>query len=157
MLALTLAFLLAALDQWTKLVVRSRFGLGECRVIVPGFFHLTYVRNTGAAWGMFGGQNNLLVLLSVAMLGAVFFFRRSLLTDSLAHRIALGCLVGGIVGNLLDRVRLDYVVDFLDFHLIGRHFPAFNLADAAICTGLGLYLLTSFRPTREAPSVSPDA
>ena len=156
MLALGLAIIIAVADQWTKLAIRTQFRLGESRGIIPGFFHLTYVRNTGAAWGLLGGYNNLLVVLSAVMLGVLLLFRRSFLSDSIAHRIALGLLVGGILGNLLDRVRLEYVVDFLDFHLRGYHFPAFNVADAAICVGIGLYLLTSNRPmspgqTQSAP------
>lgn len=145
MLALILAVILAMLDQWVKFAIRIHFALGECQVVIPGFFRLTYVRNTGAAWGLFGGHNNLLVLLSLVMLGALLVFRRSFLTHSLAHRIALGCLIGGIIGNLMDRLRLGYVVDYLDFQFGRYPFPAFNIADAAICIGTGIYLLTSIR------------
>jgi signal peptidase II len=150
MLVLTLAFAVAALDQWTKQMVRDHLAYGELRALIPGFFNLTYLRNTGAAWGLFGGQNIGLVLLSIVMLLAIIRFRRSFLTDSLSHRAAFGCMIGGIVGNLLDRVRLGYVVDFLDFHWGARHFPAFNVADSAICIGVGIYIATSFIADRAA-------
>jgi len=150
MLVLLLAFAVTAADQWTKQLVRDGFAYGEIRPVLAGFFNLTYIRNTGAAWGLFGGRNNGLVLLSVLMLGALVAFRRSFLANCLSHRIALGCMVGGIVGNLMDRVRLGYVVDFLDFHWGARHFPAFNVADSAICIGVGIYILTSFVAERAA-------
>ncbi len=142
--ALCLSFLIVALDQLSKWLVRIEFPLGHSIPIVPGCFNLTYVRNTGAAWGMMGGLNGWLAVLSIVMLIVIVVFRRSFLSDVPVHRVALGCMVGGIVGNLLDRVRLDYVVDFLDFHAGVHHFPAFNVADSAICVGVGLYVASSF-------------
>ena len=144
MLALLLSSFIVAADQFTKFLVRNDFYPGDSLPVWPGLFHLTYVRNTGAAWGMLGGLNGWLAGLSVVMLLALVIFRRSLLSDTLAHRLALGLMIGGIVGNLMDRLRLSYVVDFLDFFWHGHHFPAFNVADASICVGVGLYVLTSF-------------
>lgn len=143
MLALVVAVLVAVADQWTKEIVRQEFALSQPRAVVEGLFDLTYLRNTGAAWGMFGGQNTGLIVLSVVMLAVMVLFRRSFLSDTLSHRLALGLLVGGIVGNLLDRVRLGYVTDFLDFHWRGHHWPTFNLADSAICVGVGVYILST--------------
>jgi signal peptidase II len=148
MLVLLLSVAVVILDQVTKHLITLRFYLGESIPVVPGFFDLAYVRNTGAAWGMLGGFNGLLVALSLAVLVVLIFFRRSFLTDSLIHRLALGLMLGGIVGNLLDRVRLQYVVDFLDFHWQMHHFPAFNVADSAICVGVGLYMISAFFPVK---------
>ncbi|MBN1268855.1 MAG: signal peptidase II [Kiritimatiellae bacterium] len=150
MLALIIAILVTVLDQVTKYSVRMEFALGESVVVIPGFFDLTYLRNTGAAWGMLGGQNALLTVLSVVMLAAMVLFRRAFLSDTLEHRIALGLMVGGIIGNLLDRMRLGWVTDFLDFHIAGHHWPAFNVADAAICVGVGLYVISSWWMARHA-------
>jgi signal peptidase II len=150
MLVLVLTFTVAVLDQATKYLVRLNFFPGEVTPIVPGFFNLAFVRNTGAAWGMFGGLNGWLALLSVVMLIAIVVFRRSFLADVLAHKIAMGLMIGGITGNLVDRLRLQYVVDFLDFHWRLHHFPAFNVADASICVGVGLYILSSFLPALRA-------
>lgn len=143
MLPLLVALAVAVADQLTKQVVRWSFAFGESRPVVEGAFSLTYVRNTGAAWGLFGGQNYGLVVLSVLILALLVAFRRSFLSNTWEHRLALGLLIGGVVGNLLDRLRLGWVTDFLDFHWHGHHFPAFNLADSAICIGLFLYILSS--------------
>jgi signal peptidase II len=153
MTVLLLSMTLTFLDQATKRLVTERFYLGESLPVLPGFFNLTYVRNTGAAWGLFGGFSAGLALVSAVVLVALVVYRRAFLTDSLAHRLALGLMIAGIVGNLLDRVRLGYVVDFLDFHRGGSHFPAFNVADSCICVGVGIYLLTSIGATlRKTPA-----
>lgn len=144
MLVLFISIAVTVLDQVTKDWVTGRFAPGEGVPVIPGFFQLVYVRNTGAAWGMFGGLTGWLAVFSILMLVTIVLFRRSFLDDTLAHRIALGCMVGGIVGNLIDRLRLQYVVDFLDFHAGVHHFPAFNVADSAICVGVGLYMVTAF-------------
>ena len=160
MMPLLVTLLITAADQVVKEWVRLQYGLGESTVVVPGFFSLTYVRNTGAAWGMFGGQTVGLAILSVVTLAALILFRRQLLDGTWPHRLALGLLAGGILGNLLDRVRIGYVTDYLDFYLGASHWPAFNIADAAICTGVGIYMLTSWRsgkpvPAAPAPVASP--
>lgn len=150
MLALIIAISITVLDQATKYVVRLELPLGVPVPVIPGFFDLTYLRNTGAAWGLLGGQNWLLTVVSLLMLALMLCFRRSFLSDTPTHRVALGLMVGGIVGNVLDRVRLGWVTDFLDFHVAGRHWPAFNVADAAICMGVGLYILTCWWSARRA-------
>jgi signal peptidase II len=148
MLVLLLSVAIVILDQVTKHLITLKFFLGESIPVIPGFFDLAYVRNTGAAWGMLGGFNGLLVALSLAVLVVLIFFRRSFLTDSLIHRLALGLMLGGIVGNLLDRIRFQYVVDFLDFHWQTHHFPAFNVADSAICVGVALYMISAVFPAK---------
>ena len=141
MTPLLVALAVVLLDQATKEWVRGAFSLHESIPVIPGFFHLTYIRNTGAAWGMFSGQNLTLSLLAFAMLLVLVFFRRKIMPPGRLHRIALGLLCGGIVGNLFDRLRLDYVVDFLDFFVRDWHWPAFNIADSAICIGVAIYML----------------
>jgi len=145
MVALIVSFVIAILDQVSKYLVSWQFYPGEPLPIIRGFFNLTYVRNTGAAWGIFGGWNAWLAVLSLVILAALVVFRRSFLVDCLSHRLALGLMIGGIVGNLFDRVRLGYVVDFLDFRFGSYPFPAFNVADSAICIGVAIYALSSLR------------
>lgn len=154
MVPLLVALYVVLLDQASKEWIRDAFALHESVELVPGFFHLTYIRNTGAAWGMFSGQNLTLSLLAVVMLVALVLFRRKLLPPGLLHRVALGLLCGGIVGNLFDRLRLDYVTDYLDFFWHEWHFPAFNIADSAICIGVGIYILGTLlaRPPASTPS-----
>ena len=150
MLVLLLALGIAVVDQVTKQLVRMSFYVGESRPVLEGFFDLTYVRNTGAAWGILGGQNASLTILSIVMLVLVVVLRRSFLSDTWVHRLALGLMLGGILGNLVDRLKLGYVTDFLDFYWRGHHWPAFNVADAAICTGVFIYILSSFRVQTQA-------
>lgn len=140
MLVLLLSFAVALLDQVTKHLVRSRIHLGERVPVISGFFDLRYVRNTGAAWGILAGSNHWLIGLSIVMLAVIVFFRRHFMSDDLVSRASIGLILGGIVGNLLDRVRLSYVVDFLDVYWRGHHFPAFNVADSAICVGVFVYV-----------------
>ena len=144
MQVLLLSIAIVLLDQITKCLVIAKFHLSDSFEVIPGLLSLTYVRNMGAAWGMLGGWNSVLVALSAIVLVLLVFFRRSFLTDSLIHRISLGLMLGGIAGNLFDRIRYPYVVDFLDFYWKSHHFPAFNVADSAICVGVGLYILSSF-------------
>ena len=141
MTPLLVAICVVLLDQASKEWVRGAFSLHESIPVLPGFFNLTYVRNTGAAWGMFSGQNVALSALALVMLAALVVFRRKILPPGRVHRVALGLLCGGIVGNLFDRLRLDYVVDFLDVYWRVHHFPAFNVADSAICIAVGIYVL----------------
>jgi len=151
MWVLLLSLVIVVLDQVTKVLVTCRFEVSESLPVIPGIFDLVYVRNPGAAWGMLGGFHALLIGLSLVVLVVLVVFRRSFMADCAIHRAALGLMIGGIVGNLLDRIRLQYVVDFLDFHWNVHHFPAFNVADSAICVGVGLYILSSFFPALTRP------
>ena len=161
MTPLLVALCVVLLDQASKEWVRGAFSLHESVPVIPGFFHLTYIRNTGAAWGMFSGQNIALSALALVMLAVLVVFRRKILPPGRVHRVALGLLCGGIAGNLFDRLRLDYVVDFLDFFVRTSHFPAFNVADSAICVGVGIYvlgtLLAKAPEAIPAPGQSPEA
>ena len=141
MTPLLVALCVVLLDQASKEWVRGAFSLHESVPVIPGFFHLTYIRNTGAAWGMFSGQNIALSALALVMLAVLVVFRRKILPPGRVHRVALGLLCGGIAGNLFDRLRLDYVTDFLDFYYRDWHFPAFNVADSAICIAVAIYIL----------------
>jgi signal peptidase II len=144
MLAPGIAVLIFLTDQFTKFLIQKHFVLHEILTIVPGFFDLRYIRNTGAAWGRFEGGYLWLSVLSVVMLVLIVVFRKSIMGERLIERVCLGLICGGIAGNLIDRVRLHYVVDFLDFHWHVHHFPAFNVADSAICVGVFLYAVSQY-------------
>jgi len=144
-----------ALDQATKGLVRHGFAHeGDGCVLIPGLLDLRYVRNTGAAWGMLAGFQWFLVLFALAMLALLIRYRRTLLGESPLRWLVLGLLAGGIVGNLIDRALFRYVTDFIDCHWDASHFPAFNVADASICTGVGLYLLLSWLAERRRKPVA---
>jgi signal peptidase II len=142
MLTLCLSFFIALLDQVTKHIIKTSFNPGEHISVVAGFFDVVYIQNPGAAWGMLSGFNGWLILISVAMVIALIVFRRHFITDSPVHRIVMGLMIGGVIGNLVDRVKWGRVVDFLDFHWNVHHFPAFNVADSSICIGVGLYIIS---------------
>lgn len=142
MLPLLLAIGVTLLDQASKYLIRQHFYLYEASPLIPGLFDLRYIQNTGAAWGLFAGGHYWLAALSLAVLAALVFFRHSFFGHRRTDHVAFGLMMGGIAGNFIDRVRLNYVVDFLDFHWGVYHFPAFNVADAAICSGVGFYMLS---------------
>ena len=147
-----LAFAVLLLDQFTKwLILRSSILEGDERVIIPGFFNLAYRVNTGAAWSMFTGNNAILAMVALAALIALYLSRRHFSADRIRGQIAFGLIFGGIIGNLTDRLLRGAVVDFLHFYLDRRgtydslDFPAFNVADSAICTGVALIFLINWR------------
>lgn len=148
-LAVLVGVWVAGLDQMTKEWIRAAVPLHETLPVWAGWFDVTYVKNTGAAWGMFSNHNALLALLAVTMLGLLVGFRGRLLPKGRGGDVILGLLGGGIVGNLLDRLRLDYVTDYLDFYVGRWHWPAFNIADAAICAGVGFFLVLSWLGRKE--------
>lgn len=148
MLAVLIIVGIVCADQITKLAIITHFGLGHNLPVIAGLFDLRYVRNTGAAWGIFAGHNAPLIILSVIMLTVIFVYRKQFLYDTIIHRVAGGLMAGGIIGNLIDRVKMGYVIDFLDFYAGARHFPAFNIADSAICVGVALYILSQVLEAR---------
>ena len=155
MLAICLAFAIVFLDQLTKHAVTQHLAIGMPKQVVRGYFDLTYIENTGAAFGVFRNQNTWLIIVSAAMLIAIVFFHRKILVESKANGVVVGLMVGGIVGNLIDRVKWGCVIDFLDFHWRNRyHFPAFNIADSAICVGVGLCVLSQFLASRREESLA---
>jgi signal peptidase II len=147
LILLSLSGFVVSLDQLTKNAVVNRFKLGETLPVVDSFFNISRVHNSGAAFGLLANLPPHLrdpffffvPALTLLVILAVFYKLRD--TQSLSV-YALASIVGGALGNIADRIRLGYVVDFLDFHLYGAwHFPAFNVADAAITTGVALLML----------------
>ncbi len=140
-----IAVAIAALDQFTKWVVVRFISPEETRVVIAGFFSLVNWRNTGAAWGIFQHYNLLLTVVSLLTVLVLWLFRHSFSLGRPGPRLALGLIAGGIVGNLIDRVRVGSVIDFLYFSIGRYHWPAFNVADSSICVGVGLYIILSWR------------
>jgi signal peptidase II len=147
-----LALVILALDQLTKWLVLKTIPEYDEKVIIPGFFNFAHRANTGAAWSMFTGNNALLAVIAIAALVALFLTRRHFSADRILGQIAFGLIFGGIIGNLVDRLNPHRraVVDFLHFYLQRRggeplDFPAFNVADSAICTGVALIFIITWR------------
>lgn len=139
-----------ALDQWTKHLVHRDFRWGESRAILESFFSLTYVRNTGAAFGLLHRapayfRDPFFIIVPVIALFVIGFVLFRLDSRQYLTAGALSLIVAGAVGNLIDRLRFGFVIDFLDFYWKDYHWPAFNVADAAIVIGVSLMFLQSFK------------
>lgn len=141
------------LDQVTKALIQKWMPLHSVREVVPGFFSLVHVRNTGAAFSFLaGGPSSLrpafLVTLTLLVMGILLFAYRKLPSRDRWMRAAYSLILGGAAGNLVDRLRLGEVIDFLDFYVGTHHWPAFNIADSAITTG-AVMVLVSFLPRKQ--------
>jgi signal peptidase II len=142
------------LDQWTKSMVVQKLPLYQRLEVIQGFFNLTHVRNTGGAFGIFGGERGglgsiLFVVVSLIAIGAIVFLFLKIKESEKTLALSFSLILSGAVGNLIDRLRYGEVVDFLDFHLSTYHWPAFNVADSAICIGIGLMALELLKGDRK--------
>lgn len=141
------ALLVLVADQVSKHWLLAVVAANPGGVEVTSFFNIVMVWNSGVSFGMFGGgaESRRWILIGFALVVTaallVWLWRR----PEPVVAVALGCIIGGAVGNVIDRVRFGAVADFFDFHLLGWHWPAFNIADSAIVVGAGLMLLDSFR------------
>ena len=153
------SILVIILDQWTKHLIYSRFSLGESISVINSFFAITYVRNMGAAFGLFHRapayfRDPFFIMVPIVALFVISFVFVRLDPRERLTSVALSLIVGGAVGNLVDRLRFGYVVDFLDAHWKEiYHWPAFNVADSCIVIGVALIFIQSFRLER-CPSTS---
>jgi len=143
---LAVAGLIVVADQLTKLVIRREFELYDSAAVIPNLFSLTRIHNTGAAFGLLDGvdlpfKTALLAVVSVAALAGLVMFAVSLPEIHRLARAGVALVVGGAAGNLIDRLWLGYVVDFVDVYWGGWHFWAFNVADSAITVGMALIIL----------------
>jgi len=150
------ALAVIALDQISKALVVASLDLYEQWAPVEAlrpYFTFTYVRNTGAAFGILQDGNMLLALVAFVVVGMILYFYRQMPHQSRAIRLALGLQLGGASGNLIDRLRQGYVVDFFDFKI----WPVFNVADSSIVVGVCLLLLAMWWEERRAGKPQPPA
>jgi signal peptidase II len=143
-------------DQITKAYVSRTLPKFQSVEVIQNFFHITHVRNTGAAFGLLAGPAHplrtiLFVVISGIAIGAILLIYRKIEDDDTLHALAFSLLLGGAVGNLVDRVWMGHVIDFLDFHWYDHHWPAFNFADSAICGGIGLIILNMVMGAKRPP------
>ncbi|MBR4654707.1 MAG: signal peptidase II [Kiritimatiellae bacterium] len=143
---------LLLVDQAVKAAAIARLKGSAPVVVLDGLFNLAYVENRGCAWGMFQGHVWPLAAFAVAALAFVLWKRRSIFPSGVAGVVAELTLYAGILGNLVDRLWLGYVVDLFDFHWGEHHFPCFNVADVYINVAAGLLILTSLLTPRSEPA-----
>lgn len=135
------AVVVLLLDQFTKAYIRQHLSLYETVIVIDSFFHITHLQNPGAAFGLLADAHSSLRIpffmgVAAVAVAALTFFVRRIDERRLLVLTSLGAILGGALGNLVDRVWLGAVTDFLDFHLSGYHWPAFNVADSSITVGM---------------------
>jgi signal peptidase II len=158
-LVAAIVVVIIVLDQITKLWVASAMELHESIQVFP-WLNLTYVRNTGAAFSMFSGQPAafrvpFFTIVSLLAGGAIMLFIRQTPASQRAVLIASALVLGGAIGNLIDRLVYGEVIDFVDVHWRGMHWPAFNVADSCITVGVILLLLRTLFTSEEATARAP--
>ncbi len=149
MIHILVVFFIVLSDQLTKLWILRNFNLYESLEVIPGFFSITYITNTGAAFGFLSGDYGVwrqvfFVTVGACALGFMAYTFKQFKEEGPIFAMALSLIAGGAIGNLIDRLRFGSVVDFLDFYINKHHWPAFNVADSAITVGVGLFLLGHF-------------
>jgi signal peptidase II len=145
-LELTILTVVVVADQLTKMLVRNSLGLHESVEVVPDILSLTRVHNTGAAFGLLNGVDfafkaAVMSVVALAALAGVAWYAASVPVSDVLARAGMAGVVGGAIGNLIDRATAGYVLDFVDAYWRGWHFWAFNVADAAITVGVGCMIL----------------
>jgi signal peptidase II len=153
----SISLAIIVLDAITKWLVSANISLHDAITVIPDLFSIVHVRNTGAAFGIGANAESQVVPLLLNS-GAILVFLivvayaiRTPITDR-TLQIGLHLILGGAIGNLVDRFRFGYVVDFLDFYVRDHHWPAFNVADSAICVGIALLFLDMRRKPAPAPA-----
>jgi signal peptidase II len=141
---LVIASIIAS-DQLSKLWIRTHLAIGESLPLI-GRLSLIHIRNTGSAFGLLANQTFLIIIISIAALLFILLFLRYLFPATTLSIVAIGLLMGGALGNLIDRLRFGSVTDFIYFRLWGNfHWPAFNIADASIVVGVCLLIYSFYR------------
>lgn len=144
-LILILTALLAFfLDRISKMLIVNNFSYEMEKTIIKNFFSIIYVKNTGAAWSLFEGKQTLLIIISIIFLVFLISFIIKEKPDKIDN-LTYGLIIGGIIGNLYDRITLNYVIDFIAFNILGYEFPVFNLADSFIVIGVIILIINLIR------------
>jgi signal peptidase II len=141
MYLIIVVFVVVMLDQITKYMIVSNMTEGMSIPIIDQVFHLTFVLNPGAAFGMLEHNREFFIIMAIAVLMFVVYMRKKILEEPLTVQIGIALFVGGALGNLIDRMKTGLVVDFFDF----RIWPVFNVADIAICLGVGVMIWSIIR------------
>lgn len=144
-----IAVISVILDQIVKYLIISKCTLYKKNPVIDGFFNITYVQNRGAAWGILNNNIILLVVITVLALGLICSFIFKEYNIKKLDIVLYGMLLGGIIGNFIDRIFRGYVIDFLDFIIFGYDFPVFNIADMLIVISVGIMIITYWRSRNE--------
>lgn len=140
-----LSTILVIIDQVSKIIVTNTLTNNKSVEVIKSFFYLTYTNNTGAAFSILTGKRILLILVSLIVIGILIYYIKKTKIEKKINKIALSLVIGGSIGNLIDRILKGAVIDFLDFKIFGYNYPIFNLADTFIVIGVFLLLIGMFR------------
>ncbi|OMP68537.1 signal peptidase II [Domibacillus epiphyticus] len=144
-----LTLLVILLDQWTKWLIVASMEIGESVKVIDDLLHITSHRNRGAAWGMLEGQFWLFYIITVVVVVAIIYFMQTEAKGKPLMKTSLAILLGGAIGNFIDRLFRGEVVDFVQTFILGYHFPIFNIADAALTIGVLLLFGAMFIEDRK--------
>ena len=133
------------LDIIIKIIVKNTLTLNKPIIIIPNFFYLTYVQNTGAAWSLLSGKQTFLIIITIIIISILFFYLYKKSKYNKLELFGYSLLLAGSIGNLIDRVVYGYVIDYLNFYIFNYNFPIFNLADTCIVIGIMLLFISSWR------------
>lgn len=147
-----ISLVVLVLDQWTKIYIDRTYELYQSLTVVENFFNITYVRNKGAAFGMLSDSPfriPFFIAIALVASGAILFYLHRLTDQQKLGAVSLALIFSGAIGNLIDRIRMGEVIDFLDAHWYQYHWPAFNVADSAITVGVALLMIDMWCQERE--------
>ena len=157
-LPLIVTILVTIFDQLTKIIIsREIIENRESIPVIDGFFNIVHTKNPGAAWGMFGEHTNILAFISLTAAILMIIFFRKLAEEKTVQAVGITLIIGGTIGNMIDRFYLNHVTDFLSFTFGSYQFPAFNVADSSITIGVVIYAFGSlnlFSKTKPAGNSS---
>ncbi|PAE26942.1 signal peptidase II [Bacillus sp. 7894-2] len=145
-----IALFVIALDQLTKWLIVKNFELGESVKVIEDFLYITSHRNRGAAWGILQGQMWFFYVITVIVIIGIIYYIQKAAKGKLLLGVSLGLMLGGAIGNFIDRVFRKEVVDFVNTYIFGYDFPVFNIADSALVIGVGLLMIQMLLEEREA-------
>jgi signal peptidase II len=144
-----IAFLVILLDQVTKWLVVKKMNLGESITVIEDFLYITSHRNRGAAWGILQGQMWFFYIITVIVIFGIIYYIQKYAKGKILLGLSLGLMLGGAIGNFIDRVVRKEVVDFVNTIIFSYDFPVFNVADSSLVVGVGLLMLQMLREERE--------
>lgn len=141
-----ISIILVLIDQISKKIIELNYNIGDSKEIIKNFFYITSHRNRGAAWGILQNSRYLFLFITILFLFLLFFYiYKNKVLLKINDYVMFSLIIGGALGNFLDRIIKGEVVDFLDFHIFGYDFPIFNLADTFICLGIFLLALKIYK------------
>lgn len=149
-----IAFFVILLDQWTKWLVVKNMVLGESMLIIEDFLYITSHRNRGAAWGILQGQMWFFYIITIIVIIGIIFYIQKATKGKWLLGVSLGLMLGGAIGNFIDRVIRKEVVDFINTFIFGYDFPVFNIADSALVIGVILLMIQMWQEERVSKEIS---